>query len=526
MRRCSRTRSGRALATPLIAAIAVCVAALVATTGTTGAEVVAQKQGKVDKNAVLRFALAMADQGGVGFDPSNMRPSPANNQFADAIYDVMIHDTPDGKGSPGLATKWSAVDSSTAELTLRSGVKFTDGTPFNAQAVKDAWTRAIAADQTIDPPTVRAMTSVDAVDADTVRVHFNQPVAQGFLDADVHHSAVLGVPSPTAAATGTLNSKPVGAGPYVLDSFVQDQKVVLKRNPSYWNPKAQLLAGIEFTQAGTGAPAINALQAGATDLIWSIPADSVQAVSNMPGIELTNVPGTRVLDISLCATKGVFANKDARLAIQYAIDRDAINEGAYAGNAVPWQTVMGPTSAYYDKKLNETYSHSVKKAKQLLAKAGIAEGTVIKGLANSAAPQPVIAEIVQDQLKDVGLDLQFTVTTNLVEDATRIQPDVLFVALDPQFYGLAFSGDATVLNVCSWSNPQVKAALATIGDATKTAAEKEKAAADFQQIIMDESPVVVTILSPVTAAHTEKVHGIETITVPYGPNLNTVYMTK
>jgi len=181
MRRSVRTRSGGAIAKPLVAVIALCLTALVATTGTTGAEVAAQKQKpKIDKNAVLRFALALADQGGVGFDPANMRPSPANNQFADGIYDVMIHDTPDRKGSPGLATKWSAPDASTAELTLRQGVKFTDGTPFNADAVKQAWTKAIAADQSIDPPSVRAMTSVDAVNDNTVRVHFNQPVAQSF----------------------------------------------------------------------------------------------------------------------------------------------------------------------------------------------------------------------------------------------------------------------------------------------------------------------------------------------------------
>jgi ABC-type transport system substrate-binding protein len=516
----------RRIAKPFIAAVALCAAALVVTTGVSGASVAAQKQ-KIDKNAVLRFSLALADQGGVGFDPANMRPSPANNQFADGIYDVMIHDTPDGKGSPGLATKWTATDASTAELTLRQGVKFSDGTPFNAAAVKDAWTRAIAADQTtIEPPSVRAMTSVDAVNDNTVRVHFSQPIAQSFLDADVHHSAILGVPSPAAAAAGNLNSKPVGAGPYLLDSYVQDQKVVLKKNPAYWNPKAQLLAGIEYTQAGTGAPAINALQAGAADLIWGIPADAVQTLSNAPGIELTNIPGTRVLDIGLCATKGVFANKDARQAIQYALDRDAINEGAYSGNATPWQTVMGPTSPYYDKKLNQTYSHNVKKAKQLLAKAGVAPGTKITGLANSASPQPVLAEIVQAQLKDVGLDLQYNVTTNLVEDATRAQPDVLFVALDPQLMSLAFSGDPTVLNVCGYSNPQVKADVLTLQDSTASAAAKEKAAAEFQQTVLDESPVVVTILSPVTAAHTTKVHGIETITVPYGPNLNTVYMTK
>src|SRR5262249_35567839 len=159
--------------TPILALVGLCAAALVTTTSVSSASVAAQKQPKqqIDKNAVLRFALALADQGGVGFDPSNMRPSPANNQFADGIYDVMIHDTPDGKGSPGLATKWNAPDASTAELTLRQGVKFSDGTPFNADAVKQAWTREIAADQTtIEPPSVRAMTSVDAVNDNTARV--------------------------------------------------------------------------------------------------------------------------------------------------------------------------------------------------------------------------------------------------------------------------------------------------------------------------------------------------------------------
>src|SRR4029078_5483420 len=143
----------------------------------------------------------------------------------------------------------------------------------------------------------------------------------------------------------------------------------------------------------------------------------------------------------------------------------------------------------------QTYSHSVKKAKRRLAKAGIAPGTVVKGLANSASPQPILAEIVQAQLKDVGLDLQYTVTTNLVEDATRQQPDVLFVALDPQLMSLAFSGDPTVLNVCSWSNPQVKADMLAIQDSTKSAADKEKAAAEFQQLVLDESPCVLKILT-------------------------------
>jgi peptide/nickel transport system substrate-binding protein len=526
MRRHTRLRPRRRAVGVVAVAAIVATTALAATTGVTGAAVAGQTPKNIDRSAVVRIAVPISDQGGIAFDPTVMRGNPANALWLDQIYDVMIHDTADGKGSPGLATKWAATDPSTAELTLRSGVKFSDGTPFNAAAVKAAWERVAASGNPLAPAEVRALTGVDAVDEDTVRVHFSQPVAQSFLDAVVHHSWYMGVPSPAAVAAGTVNTKPIGAGPYLLKDFTPDQKVTLTKNPGYWNPKAQLVGGFDFSHAAAGVPSVNALTSGSVDMISFAPADAVDTIKSTPGLQVSAVPGTRVLNIEVCATNGVFANKDARQAIQYALDRNAISEGAYNGTAQPWQTVYGPTSPYYNKQLNKTYTHNVKKAKQLLAKAGVAPGTTITGLANSASPQPTIAEIVQSQLKDVGLNLQYNVTTNLVDDALRVKPDMLFVALDPQFLGIAFGDQPTVLNVCLWQNPQVKADLLATQDPTKSAAERQKAADDFQKIILDESPVMITVLSPVTTAHTNKVKGVETIAVPYGPNLNTVYMTK
>jgi ABC-type transport system substrate-binding protein len=502
------------------------VAALLVTTSSASTANVAAQQGKVDKTGVLRFALALADQGGVSFDPGNLTGSPANVEWMDLIYDVMIHETKDGKGSPGLATKWSAIDASTVELTLREGVKFSDGTPFNAAAVKESWTRAINANQSVDDAQVRAMTSVDAVDDRTVRVHFSLPVAQPFLENTVRHSSTLAVPSPTASASGSLNSKPVGAGPYVLKDFTQDQKVTLSKNPSYWNPKAQLLNGIEFQHAATGTPAINALRSGVADLIWGIPADSLVALENDPSLKVTSVPSARVLNMVLCPTDGVFASKDARQAMQYAIDRDEIDEGAFGGLAQPWQAAVGPTSPFYDKKFNETYSYNPKKAKQLLKKAGVAPGTTITGLINSAAPFPVVAEILKAQLEKVGLNFDYTVTTDFVGDALRVKHDLITAALDPAFWGIAFGTQPTVLNPCAWQNAQLSADLITMQDPGKTAEERKKAGESFQQILLEESPMVMTVVSPLTTAHAKNVRGIETITIPYGPNLSTVYMTK
>jgi ABC-type transport system substrate-binding protein len=270
---------------------------------------------------------------------------------------------------------------------------------------------------------------------------------------------------------------------------------------------------------------VNALLAGTADLIWNFPPDAVEKLKSSPGFEVTAVPSTRVYDIGLCATSGPFASKQARQAIQYALDRDALNEGAVSGTGTPWQTIVSSASPYYKKQFNTKYSYNLKKAKALLKQAGIAEGTTIKALSSTAPPQPVFGEIVQSQLKKVGLDVQYQSTPNLVDDASRQKPDMVFAAFDPGLWGLAL-GTQSTLNICGWSNPQVTADLAVVGDATKSADEKQKAVDDIQQVVLDESPLVVTVLSPLSAAHTTKVKGVDIITNPYGPNLETVYMTK
>ena len=508
----------------LAAVAALCATTLVATSTVSGAEARHQKSG-IDKTAVIRMGIGVGDNGGSSFDPANSRPNPYNAEWMDLIYDVLIHDTPDGKGAPGLATKWSTPDPSTAEITLRSGVKFTDGTPLTSQAAKTAWEKLLAANLFTTPNDIRAITSIETPDAQTLRVHFNAPVAQTFLSNSTHHSWWLAIPSPTAAATGDLNTKPVGAGPYQLKDYVQDQKITLEKNPTYWDPKSQLAGGWEFVQASAGPPAVNALQSGTVDLIWSIPPDATESLKNNPNLAVTALPGTRVFDVGLCATQGTFASKEARQAVQWALDRKAINSGGMADTGLPWQTVIGPTSPYYNKKLNNTYTYNVKKAKALLKQAGVAPGTTIKGLASNSVPQPQFAEIVQAQLKKVGLNLDFSVSTNLVDDANRQKPDMLFVGFDPSLWGFAFNQTST-LNICGWSNPQVTADIATLQDGTKTDAEKQAAADDMQKILLDESPDIITILSPLTTAQNKSVKGITTIQNPFGPQLATVYKTS
>jgi ABC-type transport system substrate-binding protein len=134
----------------------------------------ATPSGKVDRSAVLRFGAPIEENGGVWFDPTGpgaAAQNPSARLWIDLIYDTMIHNTPDGKGEPGLATKWTAPDANTVELTLRQGVNFSDGAPFNAAAVKTAWDKLLASGRPNLTPTVKALQSVEAVNDNTIRIH-------------------------------------------------------------------------------------------------------------------------------------------------------------------------------------------------------------------------------------------------------------------------------------------------------------------------------------------------------------------
>jgi ABC-type transport system substrate-binding protein len=484
--------------------------------------------GKVNTAAILRVGVPIEENGGVFFDPAGPKAnvqSPSNRLFQDLIYDVMIHNTPDGKGSPGLATKWSAPDAQTVELDLRTGVKFADGTPFNAAAVKGAWDRLISSGRPNLTPNVKAIQSVEQVDDNTIRLHLNQPVAQALIDDDLRNSNDLGVPSPASIAAGTVESKPVGAGPYQLDNYTTG-KLTLKKNPNYYDRSQQKLAGLEFDQVPFGGPSVSALQSGTEDLVWQIPPDSVKTIQGQNGLNVFSAPSQTVFTVNLCPTKGVFANKEARQAIQYALDRNAINEAALAGTGQPATTPLTPASPNYNKTLAKMYSYNPKKAKALLKQAGVAPGTTVKALVPAISPYTAVADVVQSQLKDVGLNVDVTQSTDVGGDLIRQSPDMAFVSLSPTLFPLAFSGQTGALNMCGWKNDQVAAALNAARDPSQTPAQQQQAWDTMQKTVLDESPVVVADTQGVLAAMNDKVKGLDVINSPYGPQLFGVYMTK
>ena len=518
-----RTRCGRARPS---AAVLIVLALALSAAAVTAAPAAAQSKGKVDKTAILRFGVPIEENGGVYFDPATVAVTgnPTARLWTDLIYDTMIHNTPDGKGAPGLATKWTTPDPSTVELTLREGMKYSDGTPVTAAAIKQALDRDVAAPRPNKPDEITSITAIEAPDDKTIRIKLSKPIAKQFINTELRSSNFLGTPAPSAIAAGNVNSKPIGAGPYMLDTY-STGKLVLKKNPNFYDPKAQKLAGIEFINMSQGQPAVSALQAGTVDLIWSIPPDSIQALEGA-GFEITTTPSERSYQIATCGTAGVFASKEARQALQYAIDRDAINEGALAGTGEPSFSPVPPNHPYFNSAAVKGFKHDPKKAKALLKEAGVAPGTSVKAIVAAQLPFTVVAEIVQAQLKEVGLDMQITQSTNIVADITSMKPDLAVVTMEPARFASFFTKTPGPTNWCSNYNPELEAAYTTTLDSSKSEAEISAAYKKMQELMADESTNVVTNMLGLVAAHTDNVRGLEVINSPYGPMLNTVYIVK
>src|SRR6476469_479591 len=192
--------------------VAFAVAAVGFSTLTVSGGVASAEGPKIDRSAILRYGDDLTRGGGVLFDPAMaVTPGPTTRQIWDLIYDDMVHKTPTGDVAPGLAAKWATPDAATVELTLQPGVKFSDGTAFNAQAVKAAWDRLLASKRPDLPPEIKAFSSVEAVNDNVVRIHLSLPIAKKVISETLGSANWLAVPSPTAVASGTLNQQPVGA---------------------------------------------------------------------------------------------------------------------------------------------------------------------------------------------------------------------------------------------------------------------------------------------------------------------------
>jgi peptide/nickel transport system substrate-binding protein len=472
-------------------------------------------QAAPSSDAVLRIGQPLSSvQGGQAFELDPAKSDLLQIAYLRLIYDTLLHQAADGSLVPGLATEWNVVDGNTLDLTLRKGVLFQDGEPLTAQAVKESLERKLANPLPNDPASTKALESVEVTGDLKVRIHLKEPIAGAYLNA-LAGSVQTMVASPKAAAAGTLSEHPVGAGPFRYEDYQPEQQLSLRRFPKYWDAKHYKLAGVDFVQSAADPNAnLTALFADQTD-VQSITQAQVAAVEQRTGFSVTKQPSQdSYYFLAICASEPPFDNADFRQALQFAIDREELNQVVTEGTGVLAYMGWPKGSQYYVPSISKRWSYSPKKAKRLLRKAGAPEGTSFDFIVPAVADFERIGVVIKDQLAKVGLDVVVQPSANIPVDLyqNKQAPITLSQNVFPGVDRLTrrFSLESAG-NWCQYDDPQIIKLLDEISSGLASPAETKALWADVQNRVADFGAPIFLFFSSLLVAHADDVVGLEHI---------------
>ncbi len=342
-----------------------------------------------------------------GADPDNLDPvntdSNTGEVFGHMMHNYLVKFDAKVNLQPDLATEWTqSKDGLTWIFKLRKGVKFHDGTPFNAEAVKYNFDRCLGPEKglkcSLHTPIIQ---SVEVVGEYTVKFHLKVPFA--FFLNNLAHSA-SGIVSPAAHKRWgkDLTLHPTGTGPFKFVEWVRGDRVVLERNDDYYEGKPRLEKIIVRTVREDSARVLG-LEAGDYDLIVRVPPEEVQRLMQEGKVRIYAEQSNRAIRVAFNVSKKPLDDVRVRQALNYAVDKESIVKNIYQGLAAVIPTVVGPLNNGYAPV--KGYPYDPAKAKKLLADAGYPNGfkTTLMTPKGRWLKDHELAQAVQQQLQAVGV---------------------------------------------------------------------------------------------------------------------------
>jgi ABC-type transport system substrate-binding protein len=330
--------------------------------------------------------------------------APYDTWIAEADLQSLLAVQPDGSYGPLLATAWTvAPDYSSVTFTLRQGVKFHDGTDFNAAAVKyniDLYNKGTS-------DTLRFISTVDVIDNYTAKVNMSK-TQSGFL---LNFAGRAGeMESPTALAANPKEyflTHTVGTGPYQLANNVRDVEIDYTRAANYWRTGKQYLDGINWLNIADKTTALMFFKSGGAQS-FLYPAEKDRKGIEADGNTLIKGFGplfTLLMDGGNASSP--FSNLKVRQAVAYAVDKASLVQGLGYGYWVPVNQFSYPGNFAYNKDITG-YNFNVAKAKQMLTDAGFPKGfkTTIYGSGTTG-----YNELLQGWLSDIGITADISLGT-------------------------------------------------------------------------------------------------------------------
>ena len=315
---------------------------------------------------------------------------------------------------PGLAQSWDiSKDGLTYTFHLRPNVKFHDGTPLTAEAVKFCFDRQLN-DQgpfyaTGTYPYVKGflgnVAGVEVVNPATVQIRLKSPLTP-FLQYLAHHSLYIYSPDALKKWGKDIVKHPVGTGPFKLETWEPGVRVVLARNDQYWGgaPKVRQAIYVPIIEAQAR---LSAIKTGEIDLTMDVPPDSLADLRKDPDLVVAETNSSAVWYVALNTRHAALKDKRVRQALNYAVQKDAIIRDILKGTAIVATTPLSPVYGPYHEDKTQRYPYDPEKAKALLKEAGFANGfdvTFFVPESGSGMQSPVeMGTVIQANLAAVGV---------------------------------------------------------------------------------------------------------------------------
>lgn len=326
--------------------------------------------------------------------------------YFQAAYDGLLIRDITGAPKPNLATKWSwSTDRTELTMTLRNGVKFSNGESFNAAAAKANLDNNRKSNGP-QAPQLTEVTSVEVVSPTEIKIKLSSP-NPALLTYLSGSSGFMAAPS-TLGSTA-LAAAPVGSGPYLLNASKSSKgsTYVFDANPKYWDKKKQKFQTVTFKVITDTTARLNAIVSGqidATILDYPTTAPALsggltlkQSFVDWSGILLWDRSGTKVKALG---------DERVRQAINMAFDRPAMLKALLGGTGAVTNQVFSPTSGAYNPALDNTYPYNPKKAKELLKAAGYPNGFELP-MPNMSFANPTLSTFITQYLKDIGVTVKW-----------------------------------------------------------------------------------------------------------------------
>jgi peptide/nickel transport system substrate-binding protein len=365
---------------------------------------------------------------GRGADSITLDPAQATDgeslKVTKQIFDTLVDYKDDNtEVVPGLAERWEhSPDGKVWTFHLRKGVKFHDGTPFNADAVVFNFERWMDKSNPYHKggefpyygymfggykgDKGHAIKSVTAVDEYTVKFELNFPLGP-FLNNLAMPAFAIASPKAVKKDPNGFNQHPVGTGAFKFVSWNKNDKIVLEKNPDFWMKGYPKVDKLIFKSIPDNAARFTALRSGDIDMMDGMNPDDAKLVEKDSNLKLYKRPGMNVAYLAFNTTKKPFDNPKVRQAINYAVNKGGIIKSFYAGMAIPAVNPMPPVIWGYNNNVKD-YEFNLDKAKQLLKEAGYPNGFEVDFYAMQD-PRPYmpngkkVAEFISADLAKIGV---------------------------------------------------------------------------------------------------------------------------